>query len=566
MASLSNLQTFSSEILWPECQEANTSRQLAERLQSESLDGLLNALDEPNYPKHIKDFINCSVILKAEATPDPIGYEKSQKIVDAYLKLCQARRLNESNYISHLNSILSRELLACDDLNTVFLFGKIALNLKNFVSDLSMIECSLDISYSPCIFELALGTDKEKIIEALKALIKGKDLKLDSTGAEHAIFENALSWVENNEDFYKVKAGQNQVVNPDREGTQIINGLMVLITPSEQEFIERHKILTSMYGLIEVCDLYKETYSYDDQNELQLSSVPLGTEISSINQITVNENPLRTSFTDNKRIYTYIYKGKIKATGAEICIKKIRAEEDVRDLQKFDQEVKIMRELSGKNEAFLKFYGSFIIDRDLYILMEYVEDNLMDVLKRNKLTELQQISIARKLIEGFAFLSQKKIYHRDIKPHNILITPQLDPKIIDFGITIFDMNPNLSDSTHTSLVSNSRFIQGTQGYMSPEQKIAFDEFRNSRRIIRYGLLLSDVFSLGITLFQMATGTDVSRYEDEKNNDELKQKVNELKSNELRKVIISMIDKKPSSRRNFIEVLQLVGGKTITVIN
>lgn len=565
MANYSNLLIFFSDTLLPECQGINNYSQFVERFQTDHLDDLLNALAFPNLPNQMRDFLHCSIVMKAEATLDPIGFEKTEQVVEAYIKLCQARNLDPSSYISHLSSIISRELLACEGLNTVFSFGKIVLNLKNYVNDLTMIESSLDIAYSPCIFDLALGTDKKNIIDALKALIRGKDLKLDSTGAEHAIIENALSWVENNEDFYQVRAGQNQPVNPDREATQIINGLLVLISPSEQEFKDRHQTLLNQYKQIEAVDSYKEN-SYSDQNDLHLSSNPLESEITSINSITINENPLKTSNTDNKRIYTYIYKGKINATGVEICIKKIRAEKDKMDLNKFDHEVKIMRVLSGKHNAFLKFYGSFIIDKDLYILMEYVEDNLMEVLRKNNLTELQQLSIARTLIEGFSFLSQEKIYHRDIKPHNILITPSKDPKIIDFGITIFDMNPNLSDSTHTSLVTNSKFIQGTLGYMSPEQKIAYNEYKSKNNIIKYSLLLSDVFSLGITLFQMATGVDVSRYEDEKNNDELKERVNGINSYELKRIILSMIDKKPSNRRSFIEVASILGGNTKTFIN
>lgn len=564
MAENTNLCMYLIRTLQPECQSRESYRSKSEEIQNLDLDNLIRDLDKAgNYPREICSFFQCTTIIKAEEHPDLLGNEKTKKIVDCYLSLCQSRKLEISDYISHINSIMVREILAADTLNQVFEFGKISLLLKNYNLDLQMIESSLEIAFSPFIFEMALGTEKQGIIEALKGLIKANDLNLDSTGANHAIIENALSWVEDNEDYYKLKESQGQHVNPDKEGSQIINGLLLKIEPNDQDFKERIESLKNRYGFIEVFDNYREDYYAEDTLNHDTNNSKNIDEITSIDQIKMNTNPIRTTCTDNKKIYTHIYEGLIKANNLKICVKKISVT-DINDLKKFQHEVNTMRLLSGRHECFLKFYGAFIIENELFIVMEFIENNLMDVMTRGNLTQLQQIEIAKKLIAGFSYLSQLKIYHRDIKPHNILMTPTFEPKIIDFGISYFDLNPSLANDT--SLTTNSKYVQGTLGYMSPEQKLAFEQYKKKEPIIKYAPLLSDVFSLGITFFQMATGRDVRRYEDKNTNDELLNEVNKLASVELRNIIIKMVDKEPSKRLTFFELLGIIEKKTYTIIN
>jgi hypothetical protein len=405
-----------------------------------------------------------------------------------------------------------------------------------------------------------MGTEKEKIQEALKALIKAKELKLDSTGAQHAIIENALSWVEDNEDFYNIKSASGQRVDPDRNSTQVILGLLLKLELNGEEFVERLNILKDKYGIAEVVNLYNgDAY---DSDVVEKDNGPLQGEIQSRASIEIIGEAFKLSSTDDKSVETRLYRAKIKATGKEICVKKISVK-DRNILQKFNPEVVTLRQLSGKQECFLTFYGSFIEDRELFILMEFVEKSLMDVMTTGRLTELQQLDITKKLLDGFSFLSNSRIYHRDIKPHNIMLTDNLVPKIIDFGISVYELNPSLSSITQHA--TNALFVQGTLGYMSPEQKIAYNHYKQTKTIIKYGLLKSDVFSLGITFFQMVTGKDVSMYEEINNNDKLLREVN-LLPDKMKNIIIDMVNKDPEKRKTFVELASKSRGTTITFIN
>ena len=99
------------------------------------------------------------------------------------------------------------------------------------------------------------------------------------------------------------------------------------------------------------------------------------------------------------------------------------------------------------------------------------------------------LSIFLKVCDAVSFAHEKGIFHRDLKPTNILVTPDGTPKIIDFGVakaTLTDPIPG------TTLYTADEEKIGTPGYSPPEQGDALDA-------------RSDVFSLGATLFELLTG-------------------------------------------------------------
>jgi serine/threonine-protein kinase len=121
-----------------------------------------------------------------------------------------------------------------------------------------------------------------------------------------------------------------------------------------------------------------------------------------------------------------------------------------------------------------------------YIAMEYVEgETLEHWMAGHPLPPIEQTaSILEQVASGLDFAATKGIIHRDIKPGNILLTPDLRAKIADFGIAKF----SLAKITMTGLV------MGTPSYMSPEQ--AMGKELDGR---------SDIFSLGIIFYEMLTG-------------------------------------------------------------
>lgn len=163
-------------------------------------------------------------------------------------------------------------------------------------------------------------------------------------------------------------------------------------------------------------------------------------------------------------------------------------------LDMFFSEAKLVARLNHHNIIQIHEMGE--IDGDYYIAMEYVRGkslrDLIDELRAEgtMLPLPHVIDLAIKLCEGLGYAHQARdirgrpmnIVHRDINPHNVLISYTGDLKLIDFGIAKSEMT-----SVHTATGT----IKGKFVYMSPEQSAADPIDRRS-----------DIFSLGIVLYEM----------------------------------------------------------------
>ena len=131
-----------------------------------------------------------------------------------------------------------------------------------------------------------------------------------------------------------------------------------------------------------------------------------------------------------------------------------------------------------------------------YIAMEYVEgDTLRRRLTTSRLTVAEALDIASQVAAALSVAHTAGIIHRDIKPENVMLRPDGVVKVLDFGLA--KLVPAISEGAQTTQMAvntDAGTVVGTAAYMSPEQT------RGEQLDAR-----TDVFSLGVVLYEMATG-------------------------------------------------------------
>jgi serine/threonine-protein kinase len=187
-----------------------------------------------------------------------------------------------------------------------------------------------------------------------------------------------------------------------------------------------------------------------------------------------------------------VYLGKDPKIGRMVAIKTmaLAQEFDVDELQevkkRFFSEAESAGRLNHPNIVTMYDAGE---EHDLaYIAMEYLKGkDLLEYIKADHLLALPQLlSIMARVADALDYAHKQNVVHRDIKPGNIMYDPTTDStKVADFGIA------RLTDSSKTK----TGMVLGTPSYMSPEQ-LAGKKIDGS----------SDLFSLGVTLYQLACGT------------------------------------------------------------
>ena len=182
-----------------------------------------------------------------------------------------------------------------------------------------------------------------------------------------------------------------------------------------------------------------------------------------------------------------VYKVFDKEIEAKIALKLIKPEvaADKNSIERFRNELKIARDISHKNIC--RMYDLGKEAGNYFITMEYVSgEDLKSFIRRSQqLVVGTAIFIAKQVCDGLAEAHKLGVVHRDLKPGNIMIDREGNAKIMDFGI---------ARSVSAKGITGAGVMIGTPEYMSPEQAEAKEVDHRS-----------DIYSLGIILYEMATG-------------------------------------------------------------
>jgi Tol biopolymer transport system component/tRNA A-37 threonylcarbamoyl transferase component Bud32 len=133
-----------------------------------------------------------------------------------------------------------------------------------------------------------------------------------------------------------------------------------------------------------------------------------------------------------------------------------------------------------------------------YLVMEYVSGkSLSKLIKPRGLPFAEALHYAQQIASALAAAHAAGIVHRDIKPANVIVTPEGQVKILDFGLAKLEerrVETQIQPRTMEPTLTVAGVVMGTAGYMSPEQARA--EEVDAR---------TDLFSFGVVLYEMATG-------------------------------------------------------------
>ncbi|MBW8012650.1 MAG: serine/threonine protein kinase [Chloroflexi bacterium] len=233
-----------------------------------------------------------------------------------------------------------------------------------------------------------------------------------------------------------------------------------------------------------------------------------------------------------------VYRARDLMLERDVSIKILREDysSDPAFRERFRQEAKAAANLSHSNIVTIHDFG--LDENRLFIVMEYVPGkDLNTIIKERSRFKIEEgISLAVQACAGIGYAHRAGLVHCDVKPHNFLITPDNRLKVTDFGIAraLASINPD----------EEADIVWGSPQYFSPEQAAGSAPSPSS-----------DVYSLGIVMYQMFTGQlpffAKTTKEFSRQHRSAKpippRELNPFISQELEEIILKVLSKEPSAR-------------------
>ncbi|OMJ93015.1 hypothetical protein SteCoe_4095 [Stentor coeruleus] len=361
------------------------------------------------------------------------------------------------------------------------------------------------------------GLEKQSAIQLFKFLMKGQSLNmvLDDIGNMSAALIIDLVITANDLNGFKKYLGEEVKVNFE-DAREIVSHIKALKNLEKDNidklaFIEGKIGVSNIFKVSNYIKKPKHFINTEDLiptninwNSMQVEPCPIYAHSSDVLNVTIS----RIRFPD----------------GLSMVRKSYTALVDNFDFSPIENEIKILTYLSNRsrpNNCFLKFFGAAREYKSIHLYMEAGGKNLMDELTEYKRkNQYLNSSLLEKwvisLLNCFSDLSLNKIYHCDIKPHNIVIYKDNTLKVIDFSISKIEEEREV-----TFVATKENPIQGTRGYMAPELQDNIDA-GNNNAFFKPGK--ADVFSLGMTILQMMTFENLAGLNKFDKRDELHKKI------------------------------------------
>ena len=207
------------------------------------------------------------------------------------------------------------------------------------------------------------------------------------------------------------------------------------------------------------------------------------------------EDHIKKRFTLQKKIgqgaYGVVFKAIDKKTKEQVALKKLfGAFQDEVDSQRTFREVMLLQELNG-HDNIIRLLNVIKAenDVDLYLVFDYMEADLFNVIRANILQEIHKKFIIYQILKALKFIHSADIIHRDLKPSNVFINSDCHIKLGDFGLArTLDHDPQMKNMV-TEYVA-------TRWYRAPEMILAAQ---------KYGKPI-DMWSVGCILYELIVGS------------------------------------------------------------
>ena len=179
-----------------------------------------------------------------------------------------------------------------------------------------------------------------------------------------------------------------------------------------------------------------------------------------------------------------VYLAEDERLGRKVAVKRLHSDSPEDAALRFDREAKVGASLSHPN--LVTVFDTVADDEGVLIVMEYVEgQNLSELMARERVEPERAAAIIKAVAAALDHAHQAGVIHRDVKPANILVSPDGKAKLVDLGI---------ATATERTQITAAGTVLGTPSYMAPEQL-------EGRKITK----AVDIYALGAVAFELLAG-------------------------------------------------------------